>query len=76
MATVTIRYGVTNTVTREFSDELTISDLVSDRNILGSLNAPEGCVAIYNGNSIQSNAGVEDYDGLQITLEKQASSKA
>jgi len=76
MATVTIRYGVTNTITRDFDDETQVSDLLSDRGILGALNAPEGCVAISNGTSCPSSEQISYYEGSTITLEKQASSKA
>ena len=49
MTTVTIRYGMTNSITREFDEESTISDVLNDRGILGALNAPEGCVAVSSG---------------------------
>lgn len=76
MTTVTIRYGMTNSITREFDENLQILDLLNDRGILGALNAPEGCVAVVSGETLSSNTHVADHSGATITLEKQASSKA
>ena len=74
MTTVTIRYGMTNSITREFDEESTINDVLNDRGILGALNAPEGCVAVSSGETCQSGDALAGYTTL--TLEKQASSKA
>ena len=76
MATVTIRYGLTNEITRDFDNEEEIADILTDRNILGAINAPEGCVAISNGETCSSSDYVSNFAGSTITLEKQASSKA
>jgi len=72
--TVTVRYGLTNTVTRSFGSERTIGDLLSDRSILAALSAPESVVAVCNGCTLSSSEYLHDYS--TITLEQQASSKA
>tara|TARA_R110001592_G_scaffold73141_1_gene223407 strand:+ start:524 stop:754 length:231 start_codon:yes stop_codon:yes gene_type:complete len=76
MATVTIRYGVTNNITREFDSEMTVGQLLSDRSLLGALNAPEGCVALVGGTQLSSDTYLDDFSGETVTLEKQASCKA
>lgn len=78
MTTVTIRYGMTNSITREFEDNenLQVNDILNDRGILGALNAPEGCVAVVSGETLNSSDYVDNHAGATITLEKQASSKA
>lgn len=70
----TIRYGMSNSVTRAFDSEYTVADLLSDRSILGAISAPEGTVAVSNGVTLSGDAFVSEHDS--ITLEKQASSKA
>jgi len=72
--TVTIRYGLTNTVTRGFSNEATVRDLLADRSILAALSAPESVSAVSNGVTLSPDAYVGGY--TTITLEQQASSKA
>jgi len=72
--TTTVRYGMSNTISRAFDIEYTIGDLIADRSILGALSAPEGVVAVSNGQTLHAGAMVSEYP--TITLEKQASSKA
>lgn len=72
--TTTVRYGMSNTISRVFDIEYTIGDLIADRSILGALSAPEGVVAVSSGQTLNSGMLVSDYSS--ITLEKQASSKA
>ncbi len=72
--TTTVRYGMSNSVSRSFDIEVTVGNLLSDRSILGALSAPEGCVAVSNGVTLSHDALVDDY--TSITLERQASSKA
>mgnify|MGYP003628549303 CR=1 FL=1 len=76
MTTVTIRYGMTNSITREFEEDSTIGSILADRGILGALNAPEGCVAVASGENLSNDDYVHNSAGTTITLEKQASSKA
>lgn len=72
--TVTLRYGLTNTVTRSFPEDTTVSDILSDRSILAALSAPEAVSAVANGVTLD---GSNNLHGLgTITLEQQASSKA
>ena len=72
--TVTLRYGLTNTVTRSFPEDTTVSDVLSDRSILAALSAPEAVSAVANGVTLD---GSNNLFGLgTITLEQQASSKA
>jgi hypothetical protein len=70
----TIRFGMSNMVSRSFEDGATIADLLSNRSILGALSAPEGCVAVSNGVTLSGDALVNSY--TSVTLEQQASSKA
>jgi len=70
----TIRYGMSNSISRAFDTEYTIGNLIADRSILGALSAPEGVVAVSNGETLNPDMLVMDY--TSITLEKQASSKA
>ena len=72
--TTTIRYGVSNTVTRSFSADYTVGQLIRDRSILGAVSAPEGVSPVSNGRVLGTNEYVNDFD--TITLERQASSKA
>jgi hypothetical protein len=72
--TTTIRYGMSNTVSRSFDIDTTVGSLLNDRSILGALSAPEGCVAVSNGVTLSADSLVVDYS--TITLERQASSKA
>lgn len=72
--TITIRYGMSNSVSRTFDENYTISSLLRDTSILGALSAPEGCVAVSNGQTLSNESYVADY--TSITLERQASSKA
>lgn len=72
--TTTVRYGMSNAISRAFDIEYTVGNLIADRSILGALSAPEGVVAVANGVTLDSGALVSDYSS--ITLEKQASSKA
>lgn len=74
MANVTIRYGLTNSVTRSFDDGVTVSDVLADRSIRAALSAPEAVVAVSNGDTLRGDSLIENYDS--ITLEQQASSKA
>lgn len=72
--TVTLRYGLTNTVTRSFAEDTTVSDILADRSILAALSAPESVSAVANGVTLD---GSNMLHGLgTITLEQQASSKA
>jgi hypothetical protein len=72
--TVTLRYGLTNTVTRSFPEDTLISDILSDRSILAALSAPESVSAVANGVTLDGNNSL--YGLGTITLEQQASSKA
>tara|TARA_Y100000004_G_C8887002_1_gene400250 strand:- start:359 stop:589 length:231 start_codon:yes stop_codon:yes gene_type:complete len=72
--TITVRYGMSNSVSRSFNEDYTVGSLLRDTSILGALSAPEGCVAVSNGQTLSTDAYVADYS--TITLERQASSKA
>jgi|TARA_R100000455_G_C6271383_1_gene127577 hypothetical protein len=74
MASVTIRYGMTNSVTRDFDNEATISDVVSDNGIRAALSAPENVRAVSGGRTLEGHEYVTSFTA--ITLEQQASSKA
>lgn len=74
MAAVTIRYGMTNEIRRDFNDGETVGDILNNRSILGALNAPEGCSAVSMGETLDHGSSLDNY--TSITLEKQASSKA
>ena len=72
--TITIRYGMSNSVSRSFNEDYTVGSLLRDTSILGALSAPEGCVAVSNGQTLSNESYVADFSS--ITLERQASSKA
>tara|TARA_R100001224_G_C4006227_1_gene144550 strand:+ start:728 stop:1012 length:285 start_codon:yes stop_codon:yes gene_type:complete len=72
--TITIRYGMSNSVSRAFNEDYTVGSLLRDTSILGALSAPEGCVAVSNGQTLSNESYVADF--TSITLERQASSKA
>ncbi|MAO23235.1 MAG: hypothetical protein CMJ25_20985 [Phycisphaerae bacterium] len=74
MTNVTIRYGLTNSVTRGFEQDVTVGDILADRSIRMALSAPEAVVAVSNGDTLSHDTAVSNYDS--ITLEPQASSKA
>tara|TARA_Y100000385_G_scaffold178469_1_gene184487 strand:- start:7 stop:276 length:270 start_codon:yes stop_codon:yes gene_type:complete len=74
MAAVTIRYGMTNEIRRDFDNDESVGDLLNNRSILGALNAPEGCSAVSMGETLDHGSSLGNY--TSITLEKQASSKA
>ena len=71
--TITIRYGMSNSVSRTFDENYTVGS-PPDTSILGALSAPEGCVAVSNGQTLSNDSYVVDFSS--ITLERQASSKA
>ena len=72
--TLTIRYGLTNSITRSFSTDTRVADILSDTSVLAALSAPESVSAVSNGQTLNRDAYVNNYD--TITLEQQASSKA
>lgn len=72
--TVTLRYGLTNTVTRSFNDNTTVGDILTDRSILAALSAPESVNAVSGGETLAHDEYISNYNA--ITLEQQASSKA
>ena len=65
---------MSNSVSRSFNEDYTIGSLLRDTSILGALSAPEGCVAVSNGQTLSNDSYVADFS--TITLERQASSKA
>jgi hypothetical protein len=69
----TVKYGVSSSINRDF-DDMTVGELINENNILSSLNAPEGVVAVHAGRTLDNDALVANYEN--ITLEKRASSKA
>jgi hypothetical protein len=74
LSTSTIRYGMSNSISRGFEENFTVGQLLRDTSILGALSAPEGCVAVSNGQTLSNENYVADF--TSITLERQASSKA
>ena len=68
-----VKYAMSS-IERSFPEETTVGDILSDPNILGAIGAPEGVVAVSNGETLDASAYVESY--ASITLEKRASSKA
>ena len=68
-----VKYAMTGSLERDFSG-MTVGQLVNDREILSSLRAPEGVVAIADGETLDSNELVSDHP--TIVLEKRAASKA
>jgi len=73
MQTITLRYGLSNKVTRSVDDTVTIGDLLSNSSLMATLNAPEGVRAVSGGVTLSKEDLAADYP--TITLEKQASEK-
>jgi|AACY02.8.fsa_nt_gi hypothetical protein len=69
-----IRYGMIRNISRAFSPDYTVGELLRDRGILMELGAPEGCQAVAHGETLGTHEHVSQYD--RITLEKQAANKA
>ena len=70
-----IKYGIANELpARDFGPSFTVGDLLKDTATLGYLSAPEGCSAVSRGETLSAHSLVSNYS--EITLEKQASSKA
>lgn len=71
---VTIKKGLSATITRDFDDETTVGDLLADRTVLGALGAGENVRAVSGGETLDSSEYVNDYS--VITLEEAAAKKA
>ena len=71
----TVKYALKSTeLDLEAAGITSISQLVSNRVLLGALGAPEGVTAISNGETLSNDDDPSEYE--VITLEKRASSKA
>lgn len=68
-----VSYGMTGSIEKDFGD-MTVSELLSDRNTLAAIGAPEGVVAVSRGETLDGDRYVADFSN--ITLEKRAASKA
>lgn len=71
---VTVKYGLTRSVTIEKEVPVSIGDILCDENVMGVLGAPESVVAVINGVAVGDDYFVNDGDVIQ--LEKQAAQKA
>ncbi len=71
---VTIKKGISASITREFADDYTVGNLLADRAVLGALNAGENVSALVNGETLDASEYVNDYS--VITLEEAAAKKA
>ena len=73
MNTITIKYGLSNSITKSVDDDSTVEDVI-DGSTLAALNAPEGIAVVRNGNTLSEDTSL--YDGDVIYLEQRSSSKA
>ena len=71
---VTIKKGLSATISREFDSDYTIGDLLADRGVLGVLGAGENVRAVSGGETLESDDYVNDFS--VITLEEAAAKKA
>ena len=71
---VTIKKGLSATISREFDPDYTIGDLLADRSVLGALGAGENVRAVSGGETLESDDYVNDFS--VITLEEAAAKKA
>lgn len=74
MISVTIRFGSTNELTREFAAGTTVGSVLSDRNLQASLGFGGNVQAVVDGQVQQSNSPLTDGD--VVTIETKANSKA
>ena len=71
---VTIKKGLSATISREFDSDYTIGDLLADRSVLGALGAGENVRAVSGGETLDNDDYVNDFS--VITLEEAAAKKA
>lgn len=71
---VTVKYGLTRSVTIEKEIPVSIGDILCDENVMAVLGAPESVMAVINGVAVGDDHYVNDGDVIQ--LEKQAAQKA
>lgn len=74
MIEITIRYGLTKSLTIEVAEGTTIGQIKSNHNYRAVLGLPENCTATVDGAALADHATVDDGD--VILFEKQAASKA
>lgn len=74
MINVTIKYGLTRSVSTEVPVGTTARDLIRDPNIRASLGNPENVKIVIDGETVPDRTTLSNND--VIVLEKQASQKA
>lgn len=74
MITVTIRNGISNSITKEYNQGSVVGDILEDTALLGVLNATENMSAVSDSETLDLDDKL--YNGQVIYLESRASSKA
>lgn len=72
--TVTVRFGVSNELSKAVSENTTVGQLVNDRNIQATLGFGANVQAVIDGTVQPDNAPLSDGD--VITVETKANTKA
>ena len=75
MITVTIKYGATNTMTKEVESGILFEEIITD-SLLAALNAPESVVAVVNGDTYEMDDEIPAGASYTINLERQSAKKA
>lgn len=74
MIEVTLKYGLTKSITREVQDGTTVRDLIQDPNNRALLGYPENVSAVIDGVTVSLDDVVVECD--TVVFEKQAAAKA
>lgn len=74
MITVTVNYGLSNSLTREFPEGTTVGDIIRNNNIMASLGYGENVVAKIDGVTQETSRRLADGDS--VDLEVRANKKA
>ena len=71
---ITMRYGATAELVREFAPGTTVQDLLSNPQVKTGLRLPENVAAVVDGRTLQPHDELNDGD--VVVFEKQAAQKA
>jgi hypothetical protein len=74
MITVTVRYGLSNELTREFKEGTTVGSVLGDPNIMAALGMGSNVVGKIDGSTMEMNHRLEDGDEMDV--EVRANTKA
>lgn len=74
MISVTVRYGLSNELTRDFPDGTTVGAVLSNPNIMAALEIGSNVVGKIDGST--KDPGYVLYDGAEMDVEVRANTKA